>query len=192
MTASYHHGDLRHLLVYAATQQLEQVGLTGLSLRGLARELGVSPAAPYAHFPDKESLLAAIATGGFSLLRDVCVSAAETSGGDTRALGRAYVGFALAHPHLYRLMFGGTIARFGDHAELDGASQAAFGFLRLHLGGDADAASAAWAFVHGLAMLLIDRRLRADDGDTCRLTDRLLARFDIGRRRAPKRGELGL
>lgn len=183
MAAAYHHGDLRHVLLYAATQQLEATGAGSLSLRALAREVGVSPAAPYAHFPDKESLLAAVATGGFALLRDICVTAAETSSGEPRALGRAYVGFALAHPNLYRLMFGGTIENFAAHPELDGASQAAFGFLRSTLGSETDAASAAWAFVHGLAMLLIDRRLRPDDGDTYRLVDRLLARFDAGRRR---------
>ncbi|MBM3550078.1 MAG: TetR/AcrR family transcriptional regulator [Alphaproteobacteria bacterium] len=192
MTAAYHHGDLRHMLLYAATQQLERSGPAGLSLRAIAREVGVSPAAPYAHFPDKESLLAAIATGGFSLLRDACVSAAESSGGDPKALGRAYIGFALAHPHLYRLMFGGSIENFAGHPELDGASQAAFGFLRLNLAGAPDAASAAWAFVHGLAMLLIDRRLRPDDGDIHRLIDRLLQRFDPGRRRTPDSASLGL
>lgn len=182
MGDAYHHGDLRHVLLFAATQQLEQQGPAKLSLRAIAREAGVSPAAPYAHFPDKESLLAAIAGGGFSLLRDVCVRAAETSGGDPRALGRAYVGFALGHPHLFRLMFGGTIESFASHPVLDGASQAAFGFLRANLGGDTEAASAAWAFVHGVAMLLIDRRLKADDGDTLRLVDRLLQRFEAGKR----------
>lgn len=175
---AYHHGDLRYVLLYAATQQLEDRGPANLSLRALAREIGVSPGAPYAHFPDKESLLAAIGAGGFSLLRDVCVRAAETSKGDPRTLGQAYIGFALAHPHLYRLMFGGTIESFSAHPELDGASQATFGFLRQNLGGDADAA---WAYVHGLAMLLIDRRLKPDDGDVFRLVDRLLQRFDAGR-----------
>lgn len=182
MVDGYHHGDLRHVLLFAATQQLEERGPARLSLRALAREAGVSPGAPYAHFPDKESLLAAIASGGFSLLRDVCIRAAEESAGDARALGRAYVGFALGHPHLYRLMFGGTIESFAAHPELDGASQAAFGFLRTNLGGDTDAASAAWAYVHGLAMLLIDRRLKPDDGDTFRLVDRLLQRFEAGKR----------
>ena len=182
MPDTYHHGDLRHVLLYAATQHLEERGPATLSLRAIAREIGVSPGAPYAHFPDKASLLAAIGAGGFSLLRDVCIRASEESKGDARALGRAYVGFALAHPHLYRLMFGGTIESVAAHPDLDGASQAAFGFLRQSLGRDPDSASAAWAYLHGLAMLVIDRRLRPEDGDTFRLVDRLLQRFDAGKR----------
>ncbi len=182
MPDTYHHGDLRHVLLYAATQHLEERGPANLSLRALAREIGVSPGAPYAHFPDKVSLLAAIAGGGFSLLRDVCIRAAEASSGDPRVLGRAYIGFAFAHPHLYRLMFCGTIESFAAHPDLEGASQAASGFLRQSLGGDADSAAAAWAYIHGLAMLLIDRRLRPEDGDTFRLVDRLLQRFEAGKR----------
>lgn len=79
----------------------------------------------------------------------------ETSGSDPRARGRAYVGFAPRPPRLYRLMFGGTIERFASHPELDGASQAAFGFLRADLG---------------------------DDADTLRRVDRLPRRFEAGKR----------
>jgi hypothetical protein len=66
--ASYHHGDLRDALVRAARTILEKQGLAALSLRGVARVVGVSPAAPYHHFPDKQALLDAVAAQGFDAL----------------------------------------------------------------------------------------------------------------------------
>ena len=65
-TRAYHHGDLRAALVASACQLLEEKGVTALSLREVARRSGVSQAAPYRHFPDKASLLAAVAAEGFS------------------------------------------------------------------------------------------------------------------------------
>ena len=66
--APYHHGDLRHALIQAAQEILETEGLAALSLRGVARRAGVSPAAPYHHFPDKRALLDAVAERGFDAL----------------------------------------------------------------------------------------------------------------------------
>jgi len=102
----YHHGDLRATLVTEGLKQLEAGGLESVSLRALAKSAGVSPNAPYRHFADKTALMGALAAEGFLRFADLVVAASE--GGGTQALreqGRAYLGFALEHPSLYRLMF---------------------------------------------------------------------------------------
>src|SRR6201996_8790448 len=103
----YHHGDLRRALLRAAIAILEREGPSALSLRAVAREAGVSPAAPYHHFKDKSELLGAIAKEGFEKLKNVLAEAFAVAGCDeTRsALGVAYVEFSRAHPALYRVMW---------------------------------------------------------------------------------------
>lgn len=104
----YHHGDLRRALIDAARRLLEAEGPSALSLRAVAREAGVSPAAPYHHFKDKAELLDAVAHEGWDML-DVALSKsgeqAETSRGRMSALGVAYVHFARENPALYRVMY---------------------------------------------------------------------------------------
>src|SRR5690625_1859557 len=112
----YHHGDLRETLCDAAEQLLAEGGTANLSLRAAARLSGVSQAAPYAHFKDKQALLAAVGTRGFNRLADY-LSRAEHAGAPsdrTRLLGRAYVAFALDHPMLFRLMFGPELCATDD------------------------------------------------------------------------------
>ena len=104
----YHHGDLRRALMDSATAILERDGPNALSLRAVAREAGVSPAAPYHHFKDKDELLSAIAMEGFSRLSAALVDAAGDDGdAETKMsdLGVAYVKFAQSHPALYRVMY---------------------------------------------------------------------------------------
>src|SRR3954469_22003899 len=104
----YHHGDLRRALIDAARRILEAEGPAALSLRAVAREAGVSPAAPYHHFKDKVELLEAVAHEGWDEL-DVALSTARASTEDPRArmtnLGVAYVCFARDNPALYRVMY---------------------------------------------------------------------------------------
>jgi len=175
-SGSYHHGDLRTALIGAATTIVEREGVMALSLRGVAREAGVSQTAPYHHFPDKQALLAAVAETGF---RDLAFGMAETSenvseSGDLLvALGQAYVAFATAHPGRFRLMFGplvGDKLNYPDLLETSAKSltmiRDAVGKRRADLGAtggtlDADTI-AAWATVHGLATLLIDSGFNAD------------------------------
>ena len=157
----YHHGDLRTAILAAAGQLLEKKGIEALSLREVARRAGVSHNAPYRHFPSRESLLAALAAEGFGRFREQ-LEAAERSGG-LRARGEAYVGFALAHPQRFRIMFGSGSWLAGDSGLRD-AARRAFGGLEqaiaAHAGQAAPhAAIAAWALVHGLSHLLLDQHL---------------------------------
>lgn len=107
----YHHGNLRQALLDSALETLEAEGLEKLSLRGLAKSLGVSPTAVYGHFADKTDLLIALHTGGFKVLREALERALEelpkaASGEDrVRALGLAYMQFARERPHLFDAMF---------------------------------------------------------------------------------------
>jgi AcrR family transcriptional regulator len=129
---SYHHGDLRHALVEQATIHVELVGGESFSLRETARMVGVSANAAYRHFADKSALLTAVAARGFDHLsqqmteaianvgRSFATSASYSDSGAQpllpspsslaiarfQAVGRAYVEYALAHPQLFRVMFG--------------------------------------------------------------------------------------
>lgn len=160
---SYHHGDLPAALLQAAGKILEKEGVEALALRTLARRTGVSHGAPYRHFRDRESLLAALAAEGFAMLGRAQREAAAAGG--LRAMGEAYVRFALAHPQRFRLMFGGQL-RIARHAALREVALKTFeglsGALAARVGdapGARDASIAAWALVHGLAQLLLGERI---------------------------------
>src|SRR5437016_7879863 len=101
---TYHHGNLRTALLRAAGERLEKQGITALSLREAARRVGVSHNAPYRHFADRETLLAALAAQGFDEL------AAAVASGPPARMGEAYVSFALEHPQRFRLMFEGSLS----------------------------------------------------------------------------------
>jgi AcrR family transcriptional regulator len=104
----YHHGDLRRGLVDAARRILEADGPIALSLRAVAREAGVSPAAPYHHFKDKGELLDAVALEGWEALGEALAQARDTAGPQgivVAELGVAYVCFARDNPALYRVMY---------------------------------------------------------------------------------------
>lgn len=115
----YHHGNLRAALLAQAEQTLRQHGLDGLSLRELARQIGVSHAAPRRHFADRQALLDALAESGFARLGAELRAAAERAGEDyearLRATNLAYVRFAINDAALLELMFA------GKHREQAGA-----------------------------------------------------------------------
>ncbi|WP_280252725.1 TetR/AcrR family transcriptional regulator [Nocardia abscessus] len=104
---SYHHGDLRAELLQRAEATLRESGVDGLSLRRLARDVGVSHAAPTRHFKDKQALLDAIAVSGFERLAAALeqTAAASSIDGHIRALARTYLRFATENPALVALMF---------------------------------------------------------------------------------------
>ena len=185
---TYHHGNLRAALLRAGMKVIEKKGIKRLSVREAARRARVSHNAPYRHFPDRQSLLAGIAAEGFARLGE----ALKTSSG--KAMGEAYVRFALEHPEVFRLMFGGTI-RMGDHPPLREAADRAYQSLvdrfRAH-GSEAEAnvaAAAAWSLVHGLSHLLLDGHFQApqrDAGGAAPFARQVLeaVRYSIGAQRS--------
>jgi AcrR family transcriptional regulator len=171
---SYHHGGLRSALITAASEMLERDGPEAISFRAVARATGVSQTAPYNHFQSKEDLLATVAGAQFRALEASQKAAAATArAGEERivALGLDYVRFASTHPQVYRLMFGVGISNWCAHPGIAEAKDASFRpiqqALAEHLAVDREtspeavetAAIAAWALVHGLSMLFIDRSI---------------------------------
>jgi AcrR family transcriptional regulator len=160
MRTAYHHGDLRHALLAEAERRL--AGGAELSLRELARSVGVSHAAPRRHFADKRALLDALALNGFArlgaALEGAIAGAAPAVEARLTALARAYVAFATEHAALLELMFAG---KHRDDALAEAASVAFAGPVALIA--DAQAAGelvpgehvapAAWATIHGVASL---------------------------------------
>ncbi len=110
-TTRYHHGNLRTALLERAARTVDERGVGALSLRELAREAGVSHAAPRRHFPDRQALLDALAEDGFQRLGGELSAAVQEAGSAFRArlhaLADAYIGFAGRHPALLELMFAG-------------------------------------------------------------------------------------
>lgn len=160
----YHHGDLRRALVEAARRLLESEGPSALSLRAVAREAGVSPAAPYHHFKDKAELLDAVAHEGWDLLHESMAAAKAEAEGMQKltALGIAYVCFARDNPALYRVMYDGARDKEALPIEMhDGEVESAYCMVRdtmIELGADPAAeidlelaTIAAWCGGHGLA-----------------------------------------
>jgi len=130
----YHHGNLREALIQAAQELIGAKGPAGFTIAEAARLAGVSPAAPYRHFRDAESLLAEVATRGFDQFRDrlaAALSAAPQSdpARAAEAVGRAYLAFAREESALYAAMFEARIAR-EPFPELQAASDRAFAVLR--------------------------------------------------------------
>lgn len=180
----YHHGDLRQALVDAAIELLRKSGLDALTLRGAARAAGVSQAAPYRHFKDRKALVAAVADDGFRRLRLAMSEEAAPSpsrpgsrkpqtprdaASGLRQLAVEYVRFAHEHPAEYRVMFGAEILTDDDYDELRISSRAVFDLLSGGIAqlqergvirrGDPDTiAIGAWAMMHGLVMLSLDRQ----------------------------------
>lgn len=172
----YHHGDLRAALLKSAERTLREKGVGALSLRELARDVGVSHAAPGRHFKDKQALLDALALDGYDRL-DAALSGADRPGLSFEermtALARAYLGFAVDHPELLELMF----ARKHDpdsSAQLAGAVDRSLGSLTRTMAeaqergeivaGDPERITmVAAASLHGLAALIASCALDADE-----------------------------
>jgi AcrR family transcriptional regulator len=159
----YHHGDLRRALVDAARRILEAEGPTALSLRAVAREAGVSPAAPYHHFKDKAELLDAVAEEGWEML-DASMSHARAAAeprDKLNSLGIAYVCFARENPALYRVMYDAARDKEALPENMQAGEDSAYCKVRdtmIELGADPEASvdlelatTAAWCAAHGLA-----------------------------------------
>ena len=159
----YHHGDLSRALVAAGRRILESEGPTALSLRAVAREAGVSPAAPYHHFKDKGELLDAVAEEGWREL-GVAIAKGRADALDPRGvmteIGVAYVTFARQNPALYRLMYHAACDRemMPDHAKGAESGWTHVANALIEAGADPTderemqlAQIAAWCNAHGVA-----------------------------------------
>ncbi len=190
--SGYHHGRLREALVEQARALVEERGIEQLSLREVARRAGVSRAAPYHHFANKQAMVAAVAEAGFRELYASMRAGPETASEFDRLewCGRAYIGFAMANPTVYRLMFGSKVGNLHEHPALVDAADCAFGELVTRLvaavPGEPDPtarAMAVWGAVHGMASLLIDNLGPHDataEGHTQRWIDASIALVEHG------------
>jgi AcrR family transcriptional regulator len=173
-TKTYHHGDLRRALIDAAFRALGKGRIDDVSLRALARKIGVSPHAPYRHFETKEELLAAVAAEGFRRWVSFVSARLKTAQRDPLARLRtaieAYVLYAVEHPAAFRVMYApyATVAesapalleaRAASHALMTqlivGAQEA--GVLRA--GDPMQLALGMWSAMHGLSVLLVEGQL---------------------------------
>ena len=200
--APYHHGALRDALLLAAERVLERDGLAGLTLRAVAREAGVSHAAPTHHFGDLTGLVSELAAIGFRQFNSAMETAGAAAGTPIEkaiARAKAYVGYAQAHPGIYGVMFR-TERLDMSRPSLHEAAEASFAGLVGSIGASrhehiskqalsleqAAAIARAWSLVHGFTMLLLDGRLsdilhRLPDGtDVETLLDAML-KSTVGR-----------
>lgn len=174
---AYHHGDLQQQAHAQALAIVREHGDSAISLRALAKQIGVSAPALYRHFADRESLLAELAISGFQGLQQRLL---EVDQNDPRqaliGIGLAYVSFAQHEPNLYRLMFGGRVLPVGVHPRLDEAGKGAFQVLEDTIASARQQGylkplpldlmtATAWALVHGLSQLTIDGHLPTADAE---------------------------
>lgn len=196
---SYHHGNLRAALIEAGLKALETRSAHELSLRDLARQVGVSANAAYRHFADKEELLMALAAEGFRRFTTAQVAALRPGASAEvvfRCAGRAYVDFARGNPALFHLMFGRFPATQQRSAELQEASDLAFsglqGMAASHAGLPLNdprvrlRALTAWSLVHGLSHLVLDGQLEKFGDEAEPLVDTLLQCFAMTPDGAPE------
>ncbi len=199
---SYHHGDLRQALVDAAVAVLRERGVQALTLRAVARAVGVSHTAPYRHFKNRRALVAAVAEDAFVRMGAAIGRAVQGGEPGLPALRRgmaAYVRFAHEHPAEYRVMFGPELARRDDLPELEGTALGVFGLLRggiarLQQGGAIGKgdpglmAITAWATLHGLVMLSLDGQTEVTGSSVDTLVDVTTGLLLAGMGAAPASG----
>jgi AcrR family transcriptional regulator len=166
---TYHHGDLKNALIEAGVEILASEGVRGLSLRKVAKKAGVSHSAPYAHFSDKQALIAAISTEGHIRIYETISKIVEQFPGDPlRQLvdtAWAYMQFGMDEPDLFRITFSGVVEQEQDYPALVEMTQKNFQVIRqmaarcqtagiLGPGASDLMALTVWGMVHGLISLL--------------------------------------
>lgn len=168
--STYHHGNLREVLISSALEILKEGTLQDLSLRALARKAGVSQTAPYRHFEDKEALIVVLIQEGSYLLQDKMKLACEKSNDPVERLiniGISYYDFAEEQPAHFRLMFGGSLECKEKYVALVEIEQKGYEIVQYVVGECMKLPSApkmpeelvrltCWSLVHGLANLLLN------------------------------------
>ena len=181
---NYHHGALRETLLKATLELIETEGIGAVSLRQVARTAGVSPGAPYHHFPDRAALLIALSDEGFRRLADTLTEAHEQAPDPTGALEailNAYVEFAQANPAYFRLMFRPELKQSHKSAVGSEAAETAFAVLENTVAEciptpDREVvAISMWSLVHGYASLWLDGQLNDRVDDPAALARRIAA-----------------
>lgn len=177
----YHHGNLREAILKTSLEWIKKHGVESLSLREIAKLLGVTHSAPNKHFPKKEVLLASLIEHGFVEFRNYL----ETSGVEMELkpkeafikMGLGYIRFANNNPELYRLMFSHSITNFHEYPDTMKAGQAAFDVLHnsvqylqskriVRAGNSLEIAYMIWSFTHGFVLLSQDGKLQGVQTET--------------------------
>jgi AcrR family transcriptional regulator len=167
--------DFRERLCEAAEKLFAERGEDAVTMRQLAQELGVSPMTPYRYFRDKEDILAAVRTNGFTRFAEALETAQAATSGGARAkgaaVGEAYLDFAFEHPHTYKLMFDLNQPMERDYPELRTAGVRARATMSAYvkllvaegvLQGDAEQIGLMfWAATHGAVVLELAGKLPA-------------------------------
>ncbi len=175
---TYHHGNLKETLMNNCLKMIEEKGVSGFTLREVARISGVSPAAPYHHFRNKTELLTAVSVMGFGMLDEAQRKASQqfdNPGDKLRSLGRSYVMFAVNHKVYFHVMFRANREPLWENEQVINAAKQALGHLENTIrelypeseeGNDNHFKAAVltcWSMVHGLASLWVDGPLRATE-----------------------------
>jgi AcrR family transcriptional regulator len=171
---SYHHGDLKNALIKAGADILSREGVSALSLRKVAQKAGVSHAAPYAHFTDKQALIAAISTEGYKKLYEQIAQAAEQHRSDPLRrfveASWAYIQFALDEPDQFKVTLSGMIEKEQDYPAFVETAKQTFALVVdivaqcqqagiLRRGAPDLAAVSAWSLIHGFVTLLMEKQI---------------------------------
>ncbi len=170
----YHHGDLKNALIRAGAEILYEEGTAALTLRKVAARAGVSHSAPYAHFDDKQALIAAISTDGFQKLFDLLSNTMAMHRDNPTTLLRevawAYLQFAQEDPARFKVMFSGILKEEHQYPELVATSHKTFSLVvelvslgqqtgLLHEGPQDAIAVSVWSLVHGFTELLVEGQI---------------------------------
>ena len=166
---TYHHGDLKNALSQAGIKILAEEGIEGFSLRKVAREAGVTHSAPYAHFADKQAMIAAISTDGYRKVYERINAVVDQFPADPLRqfieTAWVYVSFGFDEPDHFKITFSGSVEREREYPALVEMTGKTFEILRQLIircqqaglldDGEPDlAAVTVWGFVHGFVQLI--------------------------------------
>ena len=190
----YHHGDLKNALIEAGIEILAKDGLGALSLREVARQAGVSHTAPYAHYADKQALIAAIATAGYeklyARLADVVQQNQATPAQQLAEAGWAYLEFAFEEPDHFKITFSDVVEKEKDYPAFVEISQKSFKLVVMIIeacqqtgvlpAGPSDLiAVSVWSLLHGLASLILEEQISHTILDRYTLQDMLVTSLNL-------------